>query len=124
MGARFRRRMGRSASLAVALVALLMLVAGGASHQLFHADEGSRAPVASSSVSAASLHAQASTAADTDSSISLHGCSGHCGAHSASQAPLLVLVATPAHKTANWGLDLGHASSFHPSSGPDRPPRV
>ena len=120
---RFRRQVGRAASLVAALVAVLMLIAGGATHRMLHADEGGP-PAASALMSVAAL-GKASTSTDHKDLGGLpHSCSGHCSAHSADQPPLLVLVSAPAPTTAGWELDLGRASGFHPSGGPERPPRV
>ena len=127
---RFRHRIGRAASLAAALLAVVMLVAGGASHELLHADEA-EAPAAQA---AAVRAAPAAIAHAADVKVAgktgaghtapVHSCSGHCAAHTANQPPPVILVSAPVAMTARWRLDPGHAASLHPSSGPDRPPRA
>ncbi len=128
---RIRHQVGRAASLVAVLLAVVMLVAGGASHELLHADEAEAPstqvaavkamPVAAAHVADVKI-AGGKTGADHTAPV--HSCSGHCAAHTANAPPAVLLVSAPVAMTAKWRLDRGHAASLHPSTGPDRPPRA
>ncbi len=111
------------------MLAVLMLVASGASHELLHADEHfAAASVASAPgvehAKAAAVKIDVGGKKDAGHTAPFHTCSGHCAAHTADQPPLLLLVSAPIAMTAKWRLDRGVGEHRHPSSGPERPPRA
>ena len=127
---RFRRQVGRAVSFVTAMLAVLMLVAGGASHELLHADEHEGLSVQAVASVAVADHAKVALAKanvgakGAGHTAPFHSCSGHCAAHTADQPPLVLLVSAPIAMTAKWRLDRGQPEHRHPSSGPERPPRA
>ncbi|HTI67000.1 MAG TPA: hypothetical protein VL460_05560 [Caulobacteraceae bacterium] len=119
----FQQVIGRAASLAVALLAVLTLVASGASHELLHADEGP-SPVAHAAWATATHVVGLSEKAPQHRSTPAHGCSGHCVAHAADQAPILTLLPAPRERHAGWRLEARAALPQFPTAGPERPPRA
>ena len=118
---------GRATSFAAAMLAVLTLVASGGFHELLHADEPRGPQVQAAAAFTADGAAAASTTpekAPAHRGLPQHGCSGHCTAHAAAQAPILVAMPTPLMMHAGWRLDRGLALRQHATSGLDRPPRA
>ncbi len=100
---------GRAASFAAAMLAVLTLVAAGGFHDLLHADEARGASVQSVQAAASPIVAVDDGAAATTPeksparhNLPPHGCSGHCTAHAADQAPILVALPAPLLIHAAW----------------------
>jgi hypothetical protein len=116
---------GRAASLVVALLAVLTLVASGASHELLHADERGQAAAVSASISqVATLQAKAVGKTTEHRGVAAHGCSGHCAAHAADQAPIPTLLPAPREAHADWRVEASASLRQLPTAGPERPPRA
>ena len=115
---------GRAASFAVAMLAVLTLVFSGAFHELTHADDGAAVAVHV----AAQIDAPAKAAVPGKTSehrpLAAHGCSGHCGAHTATHAPLLALIPAPYEASSVWRIEASAAPSQLSPAGLERPPRA
>jgi hypothetical protein len=128
--AEFRRGFRCAASFAVTLLAVLTLVASGAFHELDHADERGRPEATQTAPTTAAIspavHAvnAALGKGGQRHPAPLHGCSGHCAAHVADQAPILISLPAPHAQQPAWRIDRGASLSRHPSFGPERPPRA
>jgi len=108
------------------MLAVLTLVASGGFHELLHADEP-RAPsieAGAAFVAGTATAAAAPEKAPAHRGLPQHGCSGHCTAHVAAQAPILIAMPTPMVMHAAWRIDRGLALHQHATSGLDRPPRA
>ena len=109
------------------MLAVLTLVAGSGFHELLHADEP-RAPSIQASAAFVVDTATAASAtpekAPAHRGLPQHGCSGHCTAHAAAQAPILIALPAPLMMHASWRIDRGLALHQHASGGLDRPPRA
>jgi hypothetical protein len=116
----------RAASFALAMLAVLTLIASGGFHELLHADERQTPSVQTASLTLS--NPAAAPAPDENPAAKhgapQHGCSGHCAAHMADQAPTLVSMPTPPATDAAWRVDRGAALQAYPSGGQDRPPRA
>jgi hypothetical protein len=123
-----RGAFGRAASFAAAALAVLTLVASGAVHEILHADEhGGPAAVAVAQMRPAAAQPVVSKTAPAKAAhhgAPIHGCSGHCAAHAAAQAPAPILAAMPHEGHAVWRLEASAPLSQLPTSGPERPPRA
>lgn len=120
----FQGWVGRAASLAVAFLAVLTLVASGASHDLLHADDRDGAVIEAAAATAAPPKAGPAAKTAVPRQAPVHGCSGHCGAHAAHQAPMPLLVSAPFESHDGWRLEADAALRQRPTTGPERPPRA
>jgi hypothetical protein len=115
---------GRAASFAVAMLAVLTLVFSGAFHELTHADDDAASAAHVVAHIEHGAKADASGKSGAHSPVPAHSCSGHCGAHAATQAPLMALIPAPYEAHSGWLIEAGLTLSQQTPAGLERPPRA
>jgi hypothetical protein len=110
----------RRVSFAAAVIALIMLVASGGSHELLHGDDGP--PSAQRSV-AGQAGEVASRERHAPNPRPLHGCN-HCIAHVADAPPVTEPAPAPLGHRARWEPSLASCPDSRASACAERPPRI